>query len=131
MTFLALVLACAVACTGQEPAEQNPSELPVSIDRIKERLSRPVVLQLPAETISVASNFFALGGHSLLAQKALSRIQTKFQINLKLRILFELATLSELAKHIADMDDIRKLSIEEIEMMSEEEAERYLNKLNK
>jgi len=49
MTFLALALACAVACAGKEPAEQNSSELPVSIDRIKERLSRPAVLQLPPE----------------------------------------------------------------------------------
>lgn len=49
MTFLALMLAGAVACAGQEPAEQNPSELPVSIDRIEERLNRPAVLQLPAE----------------------------------------------------------------------------------
>jgi hypothetical protein len=49
MTFLALALACAVAWAGQEPSEQNPSALPVSIDRIKERLNRPAVLQLPAE----------------------------------------------------------------------------------
>ena len=49
MTFLALVIGCAVACAGQEAAEQTPSELPVSIVRIKERLSRPAVLQLPAE----------------------------------------------------------------------------------
>jgi hypothetical protein len=48
MTFLALLLGCAVACAGQEPAEQRPSELPVSIDRIRERLKRPAVLQLPA-----------------------------------------------------------------------------------
>jgi hypothetical protein len=49
MTLLTLLLGCAVACAGQEPAEQNPSELPVSIDRIKERLNRPAVLQLPTE----------------------------------------------------------------------------------
>jgi hypothetical protein len=49
MTFFALVLGCAMACAGQVPAEQNPSELPVSIDRIKQRLNRPAVLQLPAE----------------------------------------------------------------------------------
>jgi hypothetical protein len=49
MTFPALVFACAVACAGQEPTEQNPAALPVSIDRIKERLNRPAVLQLPAE----------------------------------------------------------------------------------
>ena len=39
-----------VACAGQEPAEQNPSELPVSIARIKERLSQPAVLQLPSDS---------------------------------------------------------------------------------
>ena len=50
MTFLALVLGCAVACAGQEPAEQDPAELPVSLDRIKERLNQPAVLQLPADS---------------------------------------------------------------------------------
>src|SRR5829696_5608960 len=38
-----------LACAAQTAAEQNPPELPVSIDRIKERLNRPAVLQLPPE----------------------------------------------------------------------------------
>ena len=50
MTFLTLLLGCAVACAAQTTAEQNPSELPVSIERIRERLNRPAVLQLPAES---------------------------------------------------------------------------------
>src|SRR5688572_27852547 len=50
MTFLALLLGCAVACGAQAPAEQTPPELPVSIERIKERLNRPAVLQLPGES---------------------------------------------------------------------------------
>ncbi len=49
MTF-ALLLGCAVACAVQATAEQVPSELPVSIERIKERLNRPAVLQLPGES---------------------------------------------------------------------------------
>jgi len=49
MTFLALLLGCAVACAGQLTAEQDPSELPVSLERIKERLNRPATLQLPVE----------------------------------------------------------------------------------
>jgi len=49
MTFLTLLLGCAVACAAQTTAEQNPSELPVSIERIRERLNRPAVLQLPPE----------------------------------------------------------------------------------
>jgi len=48
MTFLALLLGCAVACAGQA-AEQDSSELPVSLERIKEHLNRPPALQLPAE----------------------------------------------------------------------------------
>jgi hypothetical protein len=50
MSLLTLVLGCAVACAAQAPAEQTPSELPVSIDRIKERLNQPAVLQPPAES---------------------------------------------------------------------------------
>lgn len=48
MTFLALLLGCAVACAGQATAEQDPSELPASLERIKEKLNRPA-LQLPVE----------------------------------------------------------------------------------
>jgi hypothetical protein len=49
MTFLTLLFGCALACAAQTAAEQDPPELPVSIDRIKERLNRPAVLQLPPE----------------------------------------------------------------------------------
>jgi hypothetical protein len=50
MTWLVLLLGCAVGCAGQATAEQDPSELPVSLERIKERLNRPAVLQLPVES---------------------------------------------------------------------------------
>ena len=49
MEFLALVLGCAVACAGQVTAGQIPSDPPISIERIKERLNRPAALQLPVE----------------------------------------------------------------------------------
>jgi hypothetical protein len=49
MEFLALVLGCAVACAGQATAEQDLSDLPVSLERIKERLNRPAAVQLPVE----------------------------------------------------------------------------------
>jgi hypothetical protein len=41
MAFLALMLGCALACAGQVPADQPPPELPVSVERIQERLKRP------------------------------------------------------------------------------------------
>jgi hypothetical protein len=49
MTFLALLLGCAVACAGQSTEEQEPSEPTVSLERIEERLNRPAALQLPVE----------------------------------------------------------------------------------
>jgi hypothetical protein len=49
VTLLALVFACALACAGQAPADPSPPPLPVSVERIQERLKRPVLLQMPAE----------------------------------------------------------------------------------
>jgi hypothetical protein len=47
MTFLVLVLGCAVGCGGQAPEPEAPTT--VSVERIRERLKRPSALQLPAE----------------------------------------------------------------------------------
>jgi hypothetical protein len=44
MVFLALVMGCAVACAGQAPAGPLPPELPVSVERIRERLKQPAVV---------------------------------------------------------------------------------------
>lgn len=56
------------------------------------------ILNLP--TVSVTANFFEVGGHSLLATRVMSRIREVFQVELPIRILFESATLAELAEHI-------------------------------
>ncbi len=52
---------------------------------------------LGVEAISVYDNFFELGGHSLLATQVLSRIKKVFQRELALKVIFEKATLAELA----------------------------------
>jgi non-ribosomal peptide synthetase component F/NRPS condensation-like uncharacterized protein len=55
---------------------------------------------LKREQISINENFFILGGHSLLATQLISRIRTKFQLNLPLRDLFEAPTIAQLARRI-------------------------------
>ena len=47
--------------------------------------------------VSIEDNFFELGGHSLLATQLVSRVRETFQIDLALRRLFELPTISALA----------------------------------
>ena len=55
---------------------------------------------LNVERIGVHDNFFALGGHSLLATQLLARVNDTFKIDLPLKALFGLHTLSDLATAI-------------------------------
>jgi amino acid adenylation domain-containing protein/non-ribosomal peptide synthase protein (TIGR01720 family) len=55
---------------------------------------------LGLEKIGVNDNFFDLGGHSLIATRVISQIRQVFEVEIPLRRLFELPTVSELAKEI-------------------------------
>ena len=55
---------------------------------------------LGVERVSVHDNFFESGGHSLLATQVVSRIRALFRLELPLRVMFDTATLAELAKLI-------------------------------
>jgi amino acid adenylation domain-containing protein len=55
---------------------------------------------LGCEPVGLDDNFFDLGGHSLLATQLLARIRQTFAVEFSLRRLFELPTLSQLARAI-------------------------------
>uniref|UniRef100_UPI00124E708A non-ribosomal peptide synthetase n=1 Tax=Gemmobacter serpentinus TaxID=2652247 RepID=UPI00124E708A len=59
------------------------------------------VLGLAPDTFGDDENFFALGGHSLLATQVVSKIRSRFAIDLPLRALFEYPTVGGLAPVIA------------------------------
>jgi len=59
---------------------------------------------LGLERIGVKDNFFELGGHSLLATQVLSRINSAFELDLSVQIMFESPTIAGIAAYIQAVD---------------------------
>lgn len=90
---------------------------------------------LEVDRVGVYDNFFDLGGHSLLATQVMSRLREAFHIEIPLRALFENPTVVELAVQI--QAQVKKLApqkvgdlLVELELLSDEEAERLLAQEN-
>jgi amino acid adenylation domain-containing protein len=75
---------------------------------------------LALDKVGIHDDFFELGGDSILATRLVSRVRRVFEIELSLRELFWKPTVFELA------EVIEKLVIEQLENLSEEEAEQLL-----
>jgi thioesterase domain-containing protein len=55
---------------------------------------------LGVKKVGVFDHFFELGGHSLSATRLIARIQSEFQIDLPLRIIFIEPTIAGMSRHI-------------------------------
>ncbi|MEM9136704.1 MAG: amino acid adenylation domain-containing protein [Cyanobacteria bacterium P01_F01_bin.42] len=55
---------------------------------------------LKLDSLCIEDNFFELGGHSLSATRVTSRLQTQFELEIPLKLLFEQPTIAGLATHI-------------------------------
>lgn len=65
-----------------------------AIDQVLAQIWQEV---LKVQHVSIDDNFFDLGGHSLLAMRVIACVRQTFKIELALRVLFELPTISGLA----------------------------------
>ena len=68
---------------------------------------------LGIEQIGIHDNFFELGGHSLIGSQLIARLRQSFQIDLSLELIFESATIAELAIAIelALIEEIEQISV--------------------
>ena len=78
-----------------DPEPMTPPRTP-----LEQSLAEIFAEVLKTEMVGVHTSFFNMGGHSLLATQVMSRIQTRFQIDLPLRVLFEAPTIAELTEYV-------------------------------
>ncbi|MHC5717305.1 MAG: amino acid adenylation domain-containing protein, partial [Nostoc sp.] len=77
---------------------------------------------LGIERVGIHNNFFDLGGHSLLATQVVSQVREAFQVEMRLRSLFETPTIAGLAELIETaMRRGEKLKISPIERVPRNE----------
>lgn len=96
--------------------ERTPYRAPQT--PIEQRLVEIFAEILEREEVGADDNFFLAGGHSLLGTQVVVRSRAAFGVELTLLHLFEAQTVGELAT------TIERLILEEIESMSEAEAQR-------
>ncbi|HEY0734806.1 MAG TPA: amino acid adenylation domain-containing protein, partial [Herpetosiphonaceae bacterium] len=98
----------------------------------EETVARILSEILVVDRVGAHDNFFELGGHSLLAMQLISRLRHAFQVELPLRVLYESATVADLALTIvqrqaeqADSSELDEM-LAELDQLSDEEVQALL-----
>lgn len=77
-------------------------------DRVEKVIAAIWVETLGVERVAIEDNFFVLGGHSLLVQQLVYRLSSELGANLPLRVVFETATLADLANRVRGLNQSEK-----------------------
>ncbi|MCP4152741.1 MAG: amino acid adenylation domain-containing protein, partial [bacterium] len=100
-------------CPGKYVAPETPLE--------KELVAMwSEVLRVKGEAIGIDHNFFTMGGQSIKAMRLTNRIQRDFKVNVPLEEIFDSPTIRELSRHIKELSDFKRTSVE-----AAEEKEHY------
>ncbi|HEX8559858.1 MAG TPA: amino acid adenylation domain-containing protein [Pyrinomonadaceae bacterium] len=87
------------------PGEEGGAGHVAPRDAVEEALAGVWREVLGLGRVGVHDNFFDLGGHSLVAMRCLSAMRRLFRVEIPLRVLFETATLGELARALKSYED--------------------------
>lgn len=84
----------------------NSKEYAAPTNETEEHLVRIWEEAFGIEQIGINDNFFELGGHSLLATLVVTKIRKEFNIQLPLKMLFELPDLKNLAEYVKNRESL-------------------------
>jgi amino acid adenylation domain-containing protein len=96
-------VARSVAPKSVAPGLDNQAGVP----QIEASLAEIWQALLKVPKVEANASFFDLGGHSVLAIKAIARVREQLGVELSLRTLFQLPTISALAQHVAQLPAVQ------------------------
>jgi amino acid adenylation domain len=89
---------------------------------------------LRVENVGIYDDFFDLGGHSLLVTQVISRVNSAFQIEMPIRVLFDTPTVSGLVAAIVESqagqfeDEALSQMLADLEELAEDEVDAAFNR---
>ncbi|HUK40862.1 MAG TPA: amino acid adenylation domain-containing protein [Candidatus Acidoferrales bacterium] len=114
--------------SGDRPYLEVPFAVPGT--KTEKELSQIWSELLGIDQVGIHDNFFDLGGNSLVATRILSQVIRTFQLELPIKALFDAPTVAGMAMLIEQdqtkppSDEVRRRLVNEIEAMTEAEAQR-------